>query len=114
MPFLSKHILLLSYAIFTTDKTQYLHFASMSWLFRSDAQIIRCMKFKIVMHDIRAPQMELRFVPFNITYTHPLLANQTLLFDMMINFKLSTVTTHQNFLFFFCFVDRASVTHLRN
>jgi hypothetical protein len=64
------------------------------------------------MHDIRdvcaLEMLELMFVPCRITYVHPLLATQTLLFNMMINFKLGTATTHQNLLFLVCFVDRAS------
>jgi hypothetical protein len=49
---------------------------------------------KLVVHKIRdvcaVRMVELMCVSCHITYPHPILINQTLLFNMVINFKLGT------------------------
>lgn len=83
-----------SYAIFTTDKTQYLHLANVSWL-SSDSGYMK----KPVDNDWHPwclCSTRDRIGSCHITYAHPILINQTMLFNIVINFKLGTATSQQN------------------
>jgi len=82
-----------SYAIFTTDKTQYLHLANVSW--SSDR---RCMKKPVdnAWYPWCLCSICDRIGSCYITYAHPILINQTTLFNIVIYFKLSTAISQQN------------------